>query len=232
MKSALLVVALLFTVFTGVSALASTSIFSGYGYGYGVCVASAPTGLATTYASDYKHIVLSWQAVSFSDCAHAAPASYDLKVRLNDATVIQSFTDIASTQKSIAAISLQSNHSYKFQVRAVASDGSRTKWSLYKLFRTIPATPKQVTIARNATSAFIQWQNVARSKNLRYYRVVIRHRGSVVFSKQVTLGLSKPTTGLVVPHLRPHARYKVWIRAVAPGNVAGEYVKKGFKTTR
>lgn len=230
MKSAVIIVALFLSLFTTVSALANTSIFSGYGYGYGVCSADMPTGLAEAYTSTYKHLHFTWDAVSFNSCEHTTPTSYEMYIRKNNSTIVQTYTGLTSPTKSILPSILQSNHAYTFQTRAIAADGSHTHWSLKKLFRTIPDKPKNIAATAGNNSVQVTWNNVLRSKFLHYYRVLIRHKGHTVTSKKVTLGLHSHSTGITISHLHSARKYTVWIRGVASGPTKGQYAKVGFTT--
>lgn len=209
-------------------AFGQRSIFSGYGYG--VCTADAPENQSVEYSSDYKHLTFTWDAVSFDNCEHTTPATYELKIRENDATLISSYTDLTTTQKTISASSLLSNHAYKFRIRAVATDGTKTDWPDYVLFRTRPNHPRHLTVTPSTRSALISWENVVRSSSLKYYRVLIRHHGHTVYSRHITLGLSKPSTSTIIHHLRPHTTYKVFVRAIAPSSTRGDYAHKRFTT--
>lgn len=207
-----------------------SGIAFGYGYGYGTCTGDRPNGLAAEYINNYKRIEFSWNAVEFSDCDDTAAASYRLQVRKTDATLLQDYNDLITTSKKISAHSLLTNYAYKFRVKATASDEEVTDWALYKSFRTLPKKPNKLKIKQfSSTSAYITWRNVARSKKLRYYQLVVKRGDKVVYSKRVKLGLRKFRAGVLVEHLQPDVRYRVKVRAVARKTSKGLFAKEYFK---
>ncbi|MFA6475221.1 MAG: fibronectin type III domain-containing protein [Patescibacteria group bacterium] len=194
----------------------------GYGYGYNItCQAERPNNLAATYSANKNHIIFSWDPVTFSGCS-SAESVYRMQIHKTDASLMVDQTNIAATETSVLAGDLQSNLAYKFKVKSTA-------WSLYKAFRTLPAKPTKIRIKKiNHTQTDISWENVPRSKKLRYYQLVIKRGSRVIFSKQVGLGLRKKRTGTIIEHLKHHVMYNVKIRAVARKNSKGEYAKKYF----
>lgn len=200
-----------------------------YGYGYGTCTAERPNELAAEYVSDNERIQFSWSAVEFSDCSETEPAYYRLQVRKTDATLISEYTDITKLYKRISTEGLSTNKPYKFRVRAIATDDSQTEWSLYKSFRTLPKKPSDVTITQTGEgSIYVDWDNVPRSKKLRYYQVQVKRGNHVVYSKRLSLGLRKNRTGTDIDHLKSDTRYRLKVRAVARSSSKGEYAKQYF----
>lgn len=207
-----------------------TGVAFGYGYGYGACTADRPNELSAEYVNNDKRIQLNWAAVEFSDCDDTAAASYRVQVRQTDATLVSEYSDLTTTSKKISASALKTNKPYKFRVKATASDDSATEWSLYKSFRTLPKKPSDLTITQTgAGSVRVGWENVVRSKKLRYYQVVVKKGNRVVYSKRVSLGLRRNKTGTTVQHLKAGVRYRVKVRAVARASSKGDYTKKYFR---
>lgn len=199
------------------------------GYGYGVCTADHPNELAAEYVNNNKRIQFSWDPVTFSSCADEVAASYRLQVRKTDATLITEYEELTNTYKKIAANTLKTNKPYQFRVKATASDGTVTEWSLYKSFRTLPKKPEDLTVITiGDDTAHVEWENVPRSKKLRYYQVVVKRGSNVVFSKRLSLGLRSNSTGTQIDHLKPGVRYRVKVRAVARSTSKGEYAKQYF----
>jgi len=225
----LLLPAIVLTSAISLLASAQTRVFSGYGYIVD-CSVDAPDNLVVT-ASDDGDLTFSWDAAEFNDCDATAADHYRLQIRYNDGTLIREYSSVSGTEKTVALRTLQRNRSYKFHVRAVASDDTETTWSDYKLFRTKPKKPSHVTItALSGHAVRATWQNVARSQNLRYYQVVVRRNNNVVYRKNVRIGLRKARTGLIVRHLRPATTYKFKVRAVATSTVSGPFKLVNFTT--
>lgn len=206
-----------------------TGIAFGYGYGYGTCTADRPNQLTAAYVNNYRRIQFTWTPVEFTDCDDTAAASYRLQVRKADATLLQDYADLTNPTKTISASSLQTNLAYKFRVKATASDGEITDWSLYKSFRTLPKRPSQLRVTQfSSSSAYISWRAVPRSKKLRYYQLVVKRGDRVVYSKRVRLGLRRNRITALVENLRPNVRYRVKVRAVARPTSKGLYAKEYF----
>lgn len=211
-------------------ASAQTQVFSGYGYIVD-CNVEAPDNLTVTTDADSQNITFSWEAAEFNDCDATAADHYRLQIRYNDGTLIREYTTINATEKIVALRTLQRNRSYKYHVRAVASDDTETGWSDYKLFRTTPHKPSRVSItALSGHAVRATWQNVARSQNLRYYQVVVRRASNIVYRKNVRIGLRKARTGLIVRRLRPDTQYTFKVRAVATSSVSGRFRIENFTT--
>lgn len=211
------------------AAIALSQTHTAFGYGYGTCTAERPNELAAEYVSDNERIELSWAEVVFSDCADTAPASYKLQVRKTDATLVSEYSDITKLYKRISADNLKTNKPYKFRVRAVATDDSQTDWSLYKSFRTLPKKPSDVTITQTGEGTItVDWDNVPRSKKLRYYQVQVKRGDHVVYSKRLSLGLRKNRTGTDIEGLKSDTQYRLKVRAVARSSSKGEYAKQYF----
>lgn len=201
----------------------------GYGYGYGVCTADRPNTLTAEYINNYRRIKLSWAVVAFADCADPT-ASYRLQLRKLDATLVSAYSDLSNNYKKISANILQTNKPYKFRVKATASDGATTDWSLYKSFRTLPKKPVDLAVTQlEAGTAYIQWNNVPRSKKLHYYHLVVKRGNRVVFSKRISLGLRKQSTGVLVEHLKADVTYRVKVRAVARKTAKSFFSKETFR---
>lgn len=202
---------------------------SARGYGYGTCTAEAPIDLAVVSPKHSRRLQFSWEAVTFADCTTAAVDHYRFQVRLNNSTLIQSDDDVSQPSKSILLSTLLRNHVYKFRVRAVASDGSITAWSDYKLFRTTPKPPQHLTVRTVSThQAYASWSNVMRSESLRYYQVVVYRNTKVVYRKKVRVGLRKRTLGVTLRHLRVGADYTLKVRAVANQETYSKYTTEKF----
>ncbi len=201
----------------------------GYGYGYGACTADRPNELTAEYVNNDRRIQFSWSAIEFEDCEDGT-ATYQIQVRKTDATLLQEYTGLTSTTKTISASGLQTNLAYKFRVRATASDDEETDWSLYKAFRTLPNEPTQLRIRKlSDSSAHISWKNIVRSKKLRYYQMTVKRGEHVVFSKRIKLGLRHNRTGATVTGLKSTVRYRVKVRAVARATSKSEFAKKYFR---
>lgn len=199
------------------------------GYGYGACTADAPTDLAVTSAKHSRRLQFSWEAVTFADCTTAAVDHYRFQVRLNNSTLIQSDDNVSQPSKSILLSALLRNHVYKFRVRAVASDGSTTAWSDYKLFRTTPKPPQHLTVRTvSAHQAYATWSNVVRSEYLRYYQVIVYRKDQVVYRKKVRVGLRKRSSEVILRHLRSGKTYTLKVRAVANQATYSKYTTEKF----
>lgn len=221
-----------FVVASVVSLIASAQaqIFSGYGYVID-CGVDAPDNLTVTTDSSAQSITFGWDEAEFNDCDVAAADHYRLQIRYNDGTLIREYNNISTTEKTVALRTLQRNHSYKFHVRAVASDDTETAWSDYKLFRTTPRKPSHVSItALSGHAVRATWQNIARSKNLRYYQVVVRRTNNIVYRKNVHIGLRRASAGVTVRRLRPSTEYTFKVRAVATNSVSGKFRVVTFTT--
>lgn len=217
---------------SAVSVLASaqTQVFSGYGYIID-CSVDAPDNLTATTDSSTQSITFSWDAAEFNDCDATAADHYRLQIRYNDGTLIREYNNINATEKTVALRTLQRNRSYKFHVRAVASDDTETEWSDYKLFRSTPRKPTHVSItALSGHAVRATWQNIARSQNLRYYQIVVRRANNVVYRKNVRIGLRKARTGIIIRRLRPATEYTLKVRAVATSSVSGRFTVTTFTT--
>lgn len=211
------------------TALSQPGIVNGYGYGYGTCSAEKPSGLTATAQDKNRRLVLSWNAVTFADCATAVADRYQLQVRHNAGLLVQSYASIRRTEKTITLKALRRNHSYKFRVRAVAVDDSTSSWSNFKLFRTAPKRPAAITItALSSRAIHATWRNVTRSERLQYYQVVVKRKNRVVSTKKVRIGLRKTKTGIVIRRLRPATAYTILVRAVANKTTASSYSSQRF----
>lgn len=201
----------------------------GYGYGYGACTADRPNELTAEYVNNDRRIQFNWSAIEFEDCADGT-ATYRLQVRKLDATLLQEYTGLTSTTKTISVSGLQTNLAYKFRVQATASDDEITDWSLYKAFRTLPNEPTQLRVRQlSDSSAYVSWKNIVRSKKLRYYQMTVKRGEHVVFSKRIKLGLRHNRTGATVTGLKSDVRYRVKVRAVARATSKSEFAKKYFR---
>ncbi len=226
MNRAILAITAILALGIGAISIVQHPTAYGYGYGYGAttCTGAAPTGLTANYSTNKKQIAFIWSPVSFSNCATASPSSYELQVRKPDATQVVSYNGITTTTKNIKASVLPSNAPYKFKVRAVAADSTVTTWSIYKAFRTLPGTPRQLQVQPiSAHSSYFSWKNVARSSNLQYYKVQVKRGNATVFSKRVRTGLHNARTGTAVTNVQSGKRYTFKVQAVARSTSKSEY---------
>lgn len=203
------------------------------GYGYGTCTTVAPTGLrAKNTVSKQTSVILRWQEVDFSTCGtHATTASYTVKVYKAEGGLVKTYTGVTDETLSIARGVLKPNSNYKYKVKAIASDTTESAWSRYKLFHTLPAKAKKIVVTNvTNTSADISWANIARSKSLKYYQVIVRQGKNVAFSTTVNKNLTQPRTGITATGLTPNTNYVVKIRAVYTKKITGKAGSTTFKT--
>lgn len=206
-----------------------TDLAPAAGYGYG-CTGDRPNGLSVRLDTPVQ-IRLQWNAVSFSNCSEDAADYYRLQIRRNDGGLVRSYDNIQKTHKVIGHGILRRNHAYKFRVRAVASDGSATDWSRYKLFRTVPKRPERLHVRHVSSHAVrVTWNNVARSARLRYYQVIVQRGDHVVFHKKVRIGLRRKQTDVTVRRLRPGTTYIALVRAVANKTTRSNFQRIQFTT--
>ncbi len=231
-QSTILVIAALvgFLMF-GAWVIQPLALANGYGYGYGACTADRPRNLSADLSTNKRNLIFSWDEVVFTDCADEAAASYRLQIRFNDGTLVQSYDNLSHPTKTITLKALKRNHAYKFRIRAVATDGTSTDWSLYKLFRTPPRRPAKIFI-RDLSSHAVEatWRNVVRSERLKYYQVVVQRKRHTVFEKKVRLGLRHTKTGVIVRRLRSAKSYTIKVRAVANKTTFSQYQSQRFTT--
>lgn len=229
--NSLAVLAILVVLTVGGKVLTQRTVAAGYGYG--TCTTVAPTKLsAKNSASKETSTILRWQEVDFSDCGtHDATASYTVKVYRAEGGLVKTYTGITETTLSIARGVLKPNSNYKFKIKAYAADTTESAWSRYKLFHTLPAKAKSIAVTNiTNTAADVSWGNVARSKTLKYYQVIVRQGKTVVFSTQVNKNLNQLRTGTTVTGLTPNTSYVVKIRAVYTKKIIGKAGTATFKT--
>lgn len=199
------------------------------GYGYGACTAVAPADLVVTSENKGRQLHFSWSPTAFDECSATAADHYRFQIRLNNSTLILSDDSVQNPQKNVLRSTLRRNHVYKFRVKAVAADGTTTEWSDYKLFRTTPKPPTNLAVRSVAAhQAYATWKNVARSKYIRYYQVVVYRKDKVVYRKKVRVGLHKHSTGVILRRLRSDAAYTLKVRAVANQTTSSKYAIKRF----
>jgi hypothetical protein len=113
---------------------AQYAVFSGYGYGE--CTAQGPKNLRATTSRGTVAAVLHWKKVKFSNCdSHKKPAYYVVKIAKKNGTVVKTYSGIKKLNKKVLKSELVGKRFYKFRVQAVATDGSLSNWSSYKLFK-------------------------------------------------------------------------------------------------
>lgn len=215
--------------------LGQYSVFSGYGYGYGTCTASRPNDLSVRYLKGDRRgtIALRWAEVSFDECGDGEGLDYyELQIRTLGGGLVKTYTNISTNRKRVKLSTLKRNRSYKFKVKAVATDGEATSWSLYKSFHTRPGRPSAIMVsAVTERSARLTWNNVARSRKLRQYRVVVRTlKGTKVFSKRVTSRLTKARTYVNVTGLSSATAYRASVRSVYSSSIRSKYKTQRFRT--
>ncbi|MDP3970978.1 MAG: fibronectin type III domain-containing protein [bacterium] len=213
----------------------SYGVYAGYGYGYVACTANDVSGLNAkrlTKSNLKNKIALRWNQTSFTGCESGDQLDYyEVQLRRINGALVQEWTGITTERKRISIQDLQRNRSYKFKVRAVATDGETTSWSLYKSFRTSPKRPNEINVSNKKTnSVYASWKNVKRSRLLTHYKVVVKKKNKVVFSKNVKKGLRKDKTGVTITGLKGDSRYKLKVRSVYSRKYRSNFKRRYFRT--
>ncbi len=201
------------------------------GYGYGTCIAVVPAELQAK-SKITGTTVLQWSGVDFKKCgSHATATSYTVKIYRAEGGLVKTYSGVTTTQLTIEKGVFKPNSNYKFKVKAIASDSTESAWSRYKLFHTLPTKVKKIVVENvMSTSADVSWNNIARSKTLKYYQVIVRKGKTIVFSGTVSKNLNQSRTGLSIAGLTPNTKYSVKIRSVYTKKIIGKAGSATFKT--
>lgn len=203
------------------------------GYGYGTCTAVSPTKLrAKNTLKKANEVKLSWNATDFSTCGtHATTDSYTVKIYRAEGGLVKTYSGVTDSTITIGKGVLKANSNYKFKVKAIATDTTESAWSNYKLFHTLPAKAKKIVVTNvTNTTADVSWANIARSKSLKYYQIVVRQGKTVTFSTTVNKNLNQLRTSVTATGLTPNTNYIVKIRAVYTKKITGKAGTATFKT--
>lgn len=159
-------------------------------YGYGECDAPVPT--SASLDEDYgKHgkMQLAWHAYDFSLCdGELVTKSYKIQVYTADGELVREKTRTRNDQFSLpnSATRVKLHHvldyftDYKFRVRAIADDGSKSNWSDYYTFTT-PLPRIDVTAAvvnydaeTGESEVRFAWEKSTPSENFKRYRFTFK----------------------------------------------------------
>ncbi len=228
------VITAVFILATASSALAEYNIThanGGYGYGYGDC-AEAPANLNVRYLKGVNKakVALRWDAIN--DACEGIDY-YQVQLRRNNNNLVDWWNISGATIKRVKLDTLNPNRLYKWRVRAVFEDGDTSDWSLYDTFRTKPRRPGAIRIdSLKSTTVRASWKNVARSRLLKQYKVVVQKvsNNKVVFKKKVKKRLRKKRNNVRVKGLSPDTKYRIKIKSVYSSSLKSTFRSKVFTT--
>lgn len=211
------------------------AVFSGYGYGDDGCSGDAPKRLTISRAKNKKNITFRWSKVTFENCASETPASYELEIKpVKGSAETVTVTGITANKYTMSVSALETNYGYQFHVRAVAVDDTKTDYSKYKTFRTVPRRPGfiKITKSEDPTTVEASWKNIPRSAAMEYYYVVLKKDDFVVATAKVKKGLKKERARITISGLATNAKYTMTVQGVYSEKLKSRIQTRSFRTDK